>query len=202
MKRIWLQPYGSWQRSEWTDTASWRTLKARTQAFGFSFAGSFHANKWTGRKKGRLLSLCIKTQRSETNGSYLFFLHYIRALLICHSMYSPKGGKTAKMQRDKSQVEHSDHGGHRKKKKNVGWKKKWGNYFQNKQLPFASQVKNNKSKKWPVAEHLNTHINHKNSYTAPWQCIATVQNFSQGERRQKNTLLLLTPASHFGLQRF
>lgn len=85
-----------------------------------------------------------------------------------------------------------------KKKK----KKKWGNYFQNKQLPFASQLKNNKSQKWPVAEHLNTHINHKNSYTAPWQCIATVQNFSQGERRQKNTLLLLTPASHFGLQRF
>lgn len=81
-------------------------------------------------------------------------------------------------------------------------KKKWGNYFQNKQLPFASQLKNNKSQKWPVAEHLNTHINHKNSYTAPWQCIATVQNFSQGERRQKNTLLLLTPASHFGLQRF
>lgn len=80
--------------------------------------------------------------------------------------------------------------------------KKRGNYFQNKQLPFASQLKNNKSQKWPVAEHLNTHINHKNSYIAPWQCIATVQNFSQGERRQKNTLLLLTPASHFGLQRF
>lgn len=81
-------------------------------------------------------------------------------------------------------------------------KKKRGNYFQNKQLPFASQLSNNKSQKWLVVEYLNTHINHKNGYTAPWQCIATVQNFSQGERRQKNTLLLLTPASHFGLQRF
>lgn len=31
----------------------------------------------------------------------------------------------------------------------------------------------------------------------------TLQNFSQGERKgKKNTLLLLTPASHFGLQRF
>lgn len=65
--------------------------------------------------------------------------------------------------------------------------KKGQNHSENKQLPFASQLKNNKSQKWPVAAHLNTHINHKNSYTAPWQCIATVQNFSQGERRQKKT---------------
>ena len=80
--------------------------------------------------------------------------------------------------------------------------KKKQNHSENKQLPFASKLKNNKSQKWPVSAHLNTHINHKNCYTAPWQCIATVQNFSQGERRQKNTLLLLTPASHFSLQRF
>lgn len=99
-----------------------------------------------------------------------------------------------KRQSHESELPHCDHGNNNKKNE--------GNYLENKLLPFASQLKNNKSKKWPVAEHLNTHINHKNSYTAPWQCIATVQNFSQGERRQKNTLLLLTPASHFGLQRF
>lgn len=68
--------------------------------------------------------------------------------------------------------------------------KKGQNHSENKQLPFASQLKNNKSQKWPVAAHLNTHINHKNSYTVPWQCIATVQNFSQGERRQKKKHLI------------
>lgn len=123
---------------------------------------------------------------------YLFFLFSYMLSLICHSMYR-RGKKTKRYKgtRVRSSILIMT-----KKKK------KLGNYFQNKQLPFASQLKNNKSQKWPVAEHLNTHINHKNSYTAPWQCIATVQNFSQGERRQKNTLLLLTPASHFGLQRF
>ena len=137
----------------------------------------------------------FQMEQSETHLLYLFFLVSYLLLLICHFVYSrkKKGGGTG-------------HKGGIKVKSSIliraNKTKKWGNYFQNKQLPFASQLKNNKSQKWPVAEHLNTHINHKNSYTAPWQCIATVQNFSQGERRQKNTLLLLTPASHFGLQRF
>lgn len=138
----------------------------------------------------------FQTEQSETHLLYLFFLVSYLLLLICHFVYS------------REKEEGGGHKGGIKVKSSIlirataKKKKKWGNYFQNKQLPFASQLKNNKSQKWPVAEHLNTHINHKNSYTAPWQCIATVQNFSQGERRQKNTLLLLTPASHFGLQRF
>lgn len=73
--------------------------KPGRRPLGFPLQVPSMQNKWTGRNKGWLLSLCIKTQRSETNGLYLFFLHYIHALLICHFMYSPKGGKQQRCRR-------------------------------------------------------------------------------------------------------
>lgn len=138
-----------------------------------------------------------KMKQSETHLLYLFFLFSYMLLLICHSVYSRKKNRKDKKRKDIRMLDLT-----LIRSSILIMAKKMRELLLKKQLPFASQLKNNKSQKWPVAEHLNTHINHKNSYTAPWQCIATVQNFSQGERRQKNTLLLLTPASHFGLQRF
>lgn len=43
----------------------------------------------------------------------------------------------------------------------------------------------------------------KHGRRAPWRCIATAEFQSRRKKaKKKTTLLLLTPASHFGLQRF
>ena len=155
---------------------------------------------WVKITNKRLALSLSKMEVSEAHLLHLFFLFPNMLLLICH--YEKKRKRKSRQNNKRDIGETYKGTGVRSGILIIAKKKEWGNYFQNKQLPFASQLNNNKSKKWPVVEYLKTHINHKNSYTAPWQCIATVQNFSQGERRQKNTLLLLTPASHFGLQRF
>jgi hypothetical protein len=48
---------------------------------------------------------------------------------------------------------------------------------------------------------LNTHRKHKNSTIVPQQA-EQPRRISVKEKEGKNTLLLPTPASHFGLQRF
>lgn len=195
MKRILVQPTDNQRGQDGLKLQLY--VHTLTQAAFVPITGSFSVKSLNNMQP---LSLCLLKNGAKWNNLlyihtlYLFFLFPDMLLLICHSVY-----RREKKQKDKKAQEWGLAFWSWQKKQT---KKKRGNYFQNKQLPFASQLKNNKSQKWPVAEHLNTHINHKNSYTAPWQCIATVQNFSQGERRQKNTLLLLTPASHFGLQRF
>lgn len=69
------------QRSIFTFT---ETQEVAGSSFGFSFLSRNIAMEVL--NNGQLLSLCIKTQRSETNWLYLFFLHCIHALLICQFM--------------------------------------------------------------------------------------------------------------------
>lgn len=82
---------------------------------------------------------------------------------------------------------------------------KWEDYIQNKQLQFGSQLQLQQISKMASCKGiLIPHIKHKNSYASSMAMHSNRAEFQSRRKKakKKNTLLLLTPASHFGLQRF